>query len=190
MQTNFILSEGRAIADLVNLNKEVGGYPAYLVTRINVPLKERGLGRGRLLLRTICEEANAEQVTLLVEPTPSGGLNMTQLLTWYRRYGFEGTPDEPLVRLPGKRIPAPRTADQQEQPACVGCGEWGPTARLEELTLGNPTEGKTVVGYCCQDCAERFRKIILARYPALVRAWGQANAIDVVNRRSRTLGRQ
>jgi hypothetical protein len=176
-----------AIADLTELPGHASGRAVWLINRINVPQKVRGLGYGSALLRQICEDANTEGVVLEVHPTPSGGLNMTQLLRWYRRYGFEGHAGVPMLRYPGNWIPRPRTPEERELPTCIGCGDFGPGAQLEELRAGNPTQGTAVVGHCCLDCAERFRKLILARYPALMANWQAARAIDLVNRPSRTL---
>lgn len=187
-----------AIADLVHQPGHTKGMEVFLLTRINVPEEARGRGYGSHLLRRICEQANREGVVLEVHPTPSGGLNMTELLRWYRRYGFEGHAGQPMIRMPGHWIPklrdpsplvpASRTEAKHNLPSCTACGDSGVLAGLEPLLMGNPTEGNTVVGYCCVDCAERFRKLILARYPSLVATLRAMRSIDVVNRPSRTLG--
>jgi GNAT superfamily N-acetyltransferase len=194
VQTTYMkdLPEGGrpAIADLVHQPGTACGREVYLITRINVPERARGYGYGSMLLRRICEQANNEGVVLQVHPIPSGGLNMTQLLRWYRRYGFEGHAGVPMIRYPGQWVPGPRTLEEQTAPSCVGCGDSGPLAGLEPLLAGNPTEGSTVVGYCCVDCAERFRKLVLTRYPSLMASLRDMRSIDVVNRPSRTLGRE
>jgi hypothetical protein len=99
------------------------------------------------------------------------------------------TAGAPMLRYPGQFIPRPRTPAERELPSCIGCGDWGPDARLEPLYLGNPTEGSTVVGHCCLDCAERFRRLIVARYPSLSAAAKVHGPMGMVNRPSRTLRR-
>lgn len=193
MKSNYIVQLGDVaqpcIADLVELPGHASGRSVFLITRINVPEKVRGQGWGSNLLRMICSDANQEGVVLEVHPTPSGGLNMTQLLRWYRRYGFEGHAGVPMLRYPGCYIPRPRTPQERDLPSCVGCGDWGPGAQLEELRAGNPTLGTATVGYACLDCSERFRRIIIARYPNLTGKFetGMA-AVNHPSRRFRTEG--
>ena len=77
-----------AIADLCAF---VDG--AWLVCRINVPSGYRGQGYGTELLRRVCEEADAEEVVLVLEVNAYGDLNDDQLREWYSRYGFEEVED-------------------------------------------------------------------------------------------------
>lgn len=73
-----------AVADLVELLDSV-----WLITRINVPLGYRGRGYGRSLLEQIVEDAEAEDVTLVLEISSYGSeMDNERLQEWYMRYGF------------------------------------------------------------------------------------------------------
>lgn len=102
MKTTFTYALSRhsiAIADLSLFNEE-GAPLTYIITRINVPPSNRGQHVGSWLLREIVEEADAEGVTLVLEPIPSGGLDHDQLVAWYKRYGFSEEDDESMTRPP------------------------------------------------------------------------------------------
>lgn len=86
-----------AIADLTPLLSDL-----YEVNRINVPERCRGKRHGSDLLRRICDDADAENVTLMLSPFPSGALDLDQLISWYERYGFEML-EHQMVRMPNGR---------------------------------------------------------------------------------------
>lgn len=104
MQPIYIDMESRTIADLVEIEP---GY--YLITRINVPKASRGHGLASKLLKEILEDADAEGAVLEIHPMSSGGLTRKELVSWYRRYGFQwgrsriepGDPIKVLIREPG-----------------------------------------------------------------------------------------
>lgn len=85
----------RSIADLVPISTG-----EILVTRINVPAEHRGKGIGSKLLRSIVADADIMGVTLILEPSPYGGLNYEQLTAWYKRYGFVERDDGMYTRQP------------------------------------------------------------------------------------------
>jgi ribosomal protein S18 acetylase RimI-like enzyme len=64
------------------------GQPGYLLTRINVPVQHRGLGYGTMLLLECLQSADAEGAVIVLEISPSDGLNFEELGAWYTRYGF------------------------------------------------------------------------------------------------------
>lgn len=66
-----------------------GMLEGWIIHRINVPAPARGKGHGTTLLKQICGDADAEGLTLMLAPEPSGGLEYADLVAWYRRYGFE-----------------------------------------------------------------------------------------------------
>jgi ribosomal protein S18 acetylase RimI-like enzyme len=78
----------RAIADLFEGDAMGFNAPSYVISRINVPKKHRGQGRATALLKQIMADADREGVTLYLEVTPSGGLDLDQLTRWYQRHGF------------------------------------------------------------------------------------------------------
>lgn len=71
-----------------------------LITRINVPVGFRGNGIGSELLSTLLNDADSEDVILLLSIQPYGDMTYDQLLDWYTRHGFEPTDDEVFVRFP------------------------------------------------------------------------------------------
>ena len=103
MRQIYFDQETRAIADLVEISPSY-----YLITRINVPRESRRRGLASRLLREIIEDADGDGVTLEVHPMPSGGLTRKELVSWYKRYGFDwersriapGDPVQVLIREP------------------------------------------------------------------------------------------
>ena len=75
-----------AIADLVRWPNE--NSKNYIVTRINVMERYRGLGLGSQILKEILDDADKEGVVLFIEPSASGGLSQKELEEWYERHGF------------------------------------------------------------------------------------------------------
>lgn len=81
------------------------GPGGFMITRINVPPRYRGRGHGSELLQMVCEDADYEGVSLVLEINPYGDMTYDQLLSWYSRYGFvqlEGCEDEVFVRTPNQ----------------------------------------------------------------------------------------
>lgn len=93
MKTTYIIRDpdtgslAAAIADTVMWPKEGSKY--CIITRINVMIKYRGEGYGTEILNQIIADADAEKVTLLLEPSASGGLSQAELVNWYERHGFK-----------------------------------------------------------------------------------------------------
>ena len=87
MKAVYTIPEVRAIADL-----DYSGDNRWTITMINVPSKVRKQGYGSKLLTQIITDADDEDVTLILYPTPSGGtyggLKYKALVRWYERYGF------------------------------------------------------------------------------------------------------
>ena len=77
-----------AIADVVEMPTHGRRRRHFVVTRINVMEQYRGQGFGTKVLDLILADADAEGVTLFLEPSPSGGLTMDELTAWYERHGF------------------------------------------------------------------------------------------------------
>jgi ribosomal protein S18 acetylase RimI-like enzyme len=86
-----------AIADLVRPGELTR---SWTITRINVPHKYRGHGFGSELLRRICNDADADQVSLRLEVSPSDGPDYDELTEWYWTYGFRTTNSGYMKRLP------------------------------------------------------------------------------------------
>ena len=88
----------RVIADTM---RDPFGEDVTWVNRINVPKAHRGKKLGSAMLRRLCDEADAEGVTLVLQPLATGGLGGPALIAWYKRYGF--TWDHDYV-VNGKKI--------------------------------------------------------------------------------------
>lgn len=84
MPSVYIHRDSRSIADLNTMEDGV-----VLISRINVPARQRGQGIATDILNEIIKDANDRGVTLILEPVPSGGLSYNQLVAWYERHGFE-----------------------------------------------------------------------------------------------------
>lgn len=76
-----------AIADLVRWPNE--NSKNYVITRINVMERYRGMGFGTQILNEILADADKEGVKLFLEPIASNGLTQKELEAWYVRHGFE-----------------------------------------------------------------------------------------------------
>lgn len=100
MKTCYVDRATRSIADLVAPGEL---YPFWVITRINVPAKQRGNGHGSALLKQILADADAEQVTLALEVAPSGPLGYHALVRWYARHGFRGDKHGYMVRKPRRQ---------------------------------------------------------------------------------------
>lgn len=72
-----------AVADL----SYIGG-SIWELSRINVPADYRGQGYGSELLGQVCDDADNEGVTLVLNINPYGALTYQQLQDWYERWGF------------------------------------------------------------------------------------------------------
>lgn len=84
MKNCYVDEEHISIADLCDYYGK-----GLVITRINVPSQYRGNGYGSALLKQIVKDADTDRVSLFLEILPSGGLNYTQLKSWYGRYGFQ-----------------------------------------------------------------------------------------------------
>lgn len=58
------------------------------VTRINVPVRGRGRGVARDMLKELTDRADRECMTICLDIAPSDGLGYHALHCWYERHGF------------------------------------------------------------------------------------------------------
>lgn len=78
------LSIQPAIADLTQTQPGV-----FMINRINVPARFRNQGYGTKLLEMILEDADFENVVLILQVAPSGEMGPDELIAWYKRHGFD-----------------------------------------------------------------------------------------------------
>lgn len=138
MKNCFVIEECRGIADLVPA-LEMGLGPndgkGMIITRINVPQKDRGKRFGTQLLNMILEDADKGSVTLFLEIGSSDGLSTEQLEAWYERHGFSRMPGQYIW----KRSPKPRRLIIIRN--CYGCpnfrrsGSFGKIAYVPSCAL-------------------------------------------------------
>ncbi len=94
MQMIFTIPKYFAIADLISTDLGV------VLTRINVPQQHRKKGIGSQLLKEVITEADKTKTTIWLQVLSSGGLNRSQLISWYKRYGFEFCSNTTMKRKP------------------------------------------------------------------------------------------
>lgn len=111
MKDSYSLTDdsGRIVAmAFMSPDFNMGRRERWFLNRIVVrDIADRGKGYGSRLLDTICAEADAEGVDLLlgVEPDPfmPKVLNYRQLASWYRSRGFRRLKGNVMIRHPKKR---------------------------------------------------------------------------------------
>lgn len=64
------------------------------ITALFVPHEFRRQKLATILLNFVCQEADANRITLILTATPEDdeGLNQEQLVAWYQRFGFQVLP--------------------------------------------------------------------------------------------------
>jgi len=107
MPTCYFHKETRSIADLVSTDDG-----RYLITRINVPVRSRNVGMGSRILDEVCKDADANDITLVLEVIPSGGLTFHDLARWYERRGFKS--DERKFGMLMTRLPHASSSTEQD----------------------------------------------------------------------------
>lgn len=77
------------------------------VTSLQVPAAEQGKGYATTLMHSVCREADAANIVLVLWPQPFGddvALSRGQLVDWYSRtFGFQVIQPDPVLmaRMPG-----------------------------------------------------------------------------------------
>ena len=84
MQSTYIDFSTRSILNLSELEEKL-----YEVNRISVLAPHRGKGIGRKLMEEMLQNADREQVSLVLDINPYGDMNFKQLEAWYGRLGFK-----------------------------------------------------------------------------------------------------
>lgn len=84
----------------------VDGQP-WMVTAVDVGVRQRGKGHGSNLLRQVCEHLDEMEADATLYASPDGtvpGLTLDELIEWYGRYGFVvEDPEEPALLT--RRVP-------------------------------------------------------------------------------------
>ncbi len=97
----FLLLDHRSLAevDLIDMTAS-GNIGEYYITRIIVPERYRGQGYASAMFQRVLDDADRENVTLVLNVVPDGGLDHNQLCSWYRRCGFKMTSPNTYYRKP------------------------------------------------------------------------------------------
>jgi GNAT superfamily N-acetyltransferase len=79
------------------------------ISHVFVPPEDRGKRLATALMNFICQEADANRITLLLTVRPYGesGPDEDRLKAWYEKFGFAELQDSPLGALMARRIHVP-----------------------------------------------------------------------------------
>lgn len=77
-----------AIADVSEIFSEDKYERCCTLNRINVPPEFRGKGHGSRLLQRVLDDADEEDVIVMLGINPYGEMTYDQLRDWYERHGF------------------------------------------------------------------------------------------------------
>lgn len=84
-----------ATRSIISLTSPMELYPGWTINRVSVLPPHRGKGLARKLMAEVLFDADMEGVLLYLEVQPDGsptGLDFDQLMSWYRRLGFDDSP--------------------------------------------------------------------------------------------------
>lgn len=79
------------------------------ISHVFVPPADRGKRLATALMNFICQEADANRLTLLltVKPYAEGGPDEDRLKAWYEKFGFVELQDSPQGTLMARRVHVP-----------------------------------------------------------------------------------
>lgn len=79
------------------------------VTSLHVPLEQRRKKLATMLLNLVCQEADANGITLLLtaRPMDDQGPDEEKLIEWYAKFGFKGLQDTPNGLMLARQVAAP-----------------------------------------------------------------------------------
>lgn len=79
------------------------------VSQLLVPVAQRRKHLGTALMNLICQEADANGITLLLiaQPFDVWGPNEAELTAWYARFGFQTLQDSPLGVVMARQVQVP-----------------------------------------------------------------------------------
>jgi hypothetical protein len=79
------------------------------VSQLLVPAQHRRKHLGTALMNLICQEADANSITLLLiaQPFDSGGPTEDELTDWYALFGFKTLQDSPLGMVMARQVQVP-----------------------------------------------------------------------------------
>lgn len=72
----------------------------YYFNRLNVPAPIRGRGIAKKLMNQVVEWADQNQIYIHLDINPYGDLNLEQLTSFYKRYGFQEKDKKFMIRKP------------------------------------------------------------------------------------------
>lgn len=76
------------------------------IAKLSVPLTHRRKHLATALLNLVCQEADANSITLLliVEPFGGDGPDEEQLIAWYEKFGFQRLQDVPSGAFMARKV--------------------------------------------------------------------------------------
>lgn len=95
-----------SISDAVPLHMKAGTRE---VSHLEVPAEHRRKHLGTALMNLICQEADANRITLLLTARPydEGGPDEDELIAWYALFGFTELQDTPKGMMMVRRVHVP-----------------------------------------------------------------------------------
>jgi N-acetylglutamate synthase-like GNAT family acetyltransferase len=80
------------------------------VSHVFVPVEDRRKRLATALLNLVCQEADANGITLLltVNPYDSGGPSADELQDWYAQFGFRDLQNSPTGKIMARQVSNPR----------------------------------------------------------------------------------
>jgi GNAT superfamily N-acetyltransferase len=78
------------------------------VSHLHVPTEHRRKHLGTALMNLVCQEADANGITLLLTAQPyEGGPDEEQLIAWYAQFGFQALQDTPKGLMMVRKVHMP-----------------------------------------------------------------------------------
>lgn len=88
-----------------HLRATKAGY-AMVLKLIVIPAHKRGSGKGKAIVRALCEFADAHRLRFYLTPAPRYDRDLGRLIRFYRSFGFDWCEGEPttetMVRYPNE----------------------------------------------------------------------------------------
>lgn len=83
------------------------------ISNVFVPAEDRGKRLATALMNFVCQEADANRLTLIltVQPYDEGGPNAEQLKAWYAKFGFIDLQESDAGTIMARKVHVPESAN-------------------------------------------------------------------------------